>query len=206
MNIHSPSIYDSEAKRFSSHPPIRSYHFHILRHFHTCSNMYICFQICSLCFSCQVGISCLPLGPPGRQWNGGCFGVSGLRRDGAGREQRIQCPGPLWTKTIYFQRFFRSTSKNCFLSFASQKNKSFGQPVNFFLPYSLNITFYFKCYLNCRVNRNWNNTQLYIALQNHCIMFPALYSNLKIFVFFHFCARLAFKNGKKSGSVMYTSE
>ena len=42
-----------------------------------------------------------------------------------------------------------------FLSPTSQKNKSPGWPVNFFLNYS-NIPFYFKCYLhhNCSVNLN----------------------------------------------------
>ena len=43
----------------------------------------------------------------------------------------------------------------------------------------------------------------FIALQNYCIMFPALYSDLQISVFFHFCTELAFRNGRKTGSATY---
>ena len=38
------------------------------------------------------------------------------------------------------------------------------------------------------------------------MMSPALYSNFQIFVFFYFCAEIAIRNGRKTGSVMYTSE
>ena len=41
-----------------------------------------------------------------------------------------------------------------------------------------------------------------MALQNHCVMFPALYSDLYIFIFFQFCAEIAFRNGRKTGFVM----
>ena len=37
-------------------------------------------------------------------------------------------------------------------------------------------------------------------------MFPAMYSDLYIFVFFHFCKELGFRNGRKTGSVICTSE
>ena len=45
-----------------------------------------------------------------------------------------------------------------------------------------------------------------MALQNHCVIFRALYSELQNSFFFDFCAELVFRNGGKSGSVMYTSE
>ena len=81
------------------------------------------------------------------------------------------------------------------------KKKSPGHPVKlFFALFKLNITFYFKCYLhhNCSINLN-EIIHSFVALQNHCIMFPALYSDLQIFVFFHFCTELAFRNERKSG-------
>ena len=53
----------------------------------------------------------------------------------------------------------------------------------FFDLFSLNITFYFKCYLhhNCSVNLNWNNTQLYSSAK------PLHNVPSSVFWFVNFC-------------------
>ena len=72
--------------------------------------------------------------------------------------------------------------------------------------FKLNITFYFKCYLHhsCSINLTWNNTQLYSSAKPFRNV-SALYFDLKVFVFFHFFAELAFRIGRKTGSVVLCS-
>ena len=101
---------------------------------------------------------------------------------------------------------FRPTLKNCFVSPTLQKKKSPGWLVKlFFTLFKLKIDFYAKCYLhhNCSVNLNWNNAQLYCSAKLLCNV-PSCVFWFVNFVFFHFCAELAIRNGRKTGSVMYT--
>ena len=72
----------------------------------------------------------------------------------------------------------------CFLSPASQKNKSPRWLVKlFFTLFKLNISFYFKYYLhhNCSINLNWNNKQLYSSAK------PLHNVPSSVFWFVNFC-------------------
>ena len=87
-------------------------------------------------------------------------------------------------------------------------NTAPGRPVKrFFTLLKLNITFCFRCYLhhNCNINPNWNYAQLYSPVKP----LPNVPSSVFWFVFFvflYFCAELALRNQRKSGSVMHTSK
>ena len=112
--------------------------------------------------------------------------------------------------TFCFNYLLRPTLKNCSfpITFIIKKKVTLtaSKPV-FFTLLKLNITFYFKCYShhNCSVNLNWNNTQLYSSAKPlHNV--PSSVFWFVNFCFLPFCAELAFRNGRKTGCVMYTSK
>ena len=108
--------------------------------------------------------------------------------------------------------YLRPTLKNCSFSITRiAKNKVTRATGKIFLftlfnMFKLNIS-YFKCYLhhNCSINVNWNSTQLGSSAKP-LLNVPSSALWFVIFVFFHFWAELAFRNGRESGSVIYTSE
>ena len=65
--------------------------------------------------------------------------------------------------------------------------------------FKLNITFYFKCYLhlNCSINLNWNNTQLYSSVKPLCNV-PSSVFWFIIFCFLPFLRRTSVQKWKEN--------
>ena len=95
----------------------------------------------------------------------------------------------------------RPTLKNCLFAITriAEKKSPRRSVKRFFTFFKLNITFYFKCYLqqNCSVNINWNNTQLYSSAKLLLIVSSSVFWFVN-FCFLPFLRRTSFQKWKKN--------
>ena len=107
----------------------------------------------------------------------------------------------------FAKAWHQANLKKLFVSYHPiAKKKSPRWPVKFFF-YHIQTTFHFKCYLhhNCSIIVNWNNTLFYSSAKPLCNVSSYVFWFVNFFSF-HFCVDQTFRNGRKTDSVMYTSE